>query len=271
MVHAGDHGFLPTRAIDDAAFDGVEVAGAFADGGVGVAGGDRRGDGGVVAADASTMRRTSARLRVEREQAVELVGVEEPGQHLAVDLDEQRVAARPGDGGVEAAIETAELGETDARSELLSDLGDLGAGIVVGALGGEADDRQLERAPGLEELADEALGIVVEGGDGDVGEALGDERAVAPALDDAERHEPLDRLAHRRAGDAELFGQRPLRRDPRARLQLAGGDALQELLADPAAERLAPDRLEHHRRLGGGHRGDGIGRRLVRWSCGLMV
>ena len=84
----------------------------LADGVVGVSGGDRRGDRGVVAEP--TRRRcgaTSARLRVDGQQAVELVGLEEPGEHLAVHLDEQRVAAGPGDGGVEPAVETAELGE----------------------------------------------------------------------------------------------------------------------------------------------------------------
>ena len=65
------------------------------------------------------------------------------------------------------------------------------------------------------------------------------------------------------------FSQQPLSavaRDARPWLELAGGDALHELLADPPAERLAADRLEHHRRLDGGH---GAMVSAGRWSDGL--
>ena len=92
------------------------------------------------------------------QQAVELVGVEQPGEHLAVHLDEQRVAARPGDRGVEAAVEAAELGESDARPEragrpsAISARSSSSARSAASSMIGSS-----KRAAGLEELADEAL------------------------------------------------------------------------------------------------------------------
>ena len=149
--------------------------------------------------------------------------------------------------------------ERHPLGEALGQLGDLGAVVVGRPLGGHPDDRQLEHPAGLEQLAHERLAVVAAlGAEADVGQLLGDVRPVAAALDHAERQQALHRLAHRRAGDGELLGQRPLGRHAGAGLELAALDALDEAVADGRAQRLAWDRLEGD--VVGGHR-----RRLYWW------
>ena len=84
------------------------------------------------AVESSTMPFDLGLVRVGGEQLVEVLGAEQPGQHLAVQLHEQRVAARPGDQRVELAVEPAELGELHARVELVGDRLDLGTVGVGG-------------------------------------------------------------------------------------------------------------------------------------------
>ena len=80
-----------------------------------------------------------------------------PRHHLAVHLDEQRIAAGPADRGVESMVELAELAERHAVVELLGDPADLDALGVGRTLCSQFDDRQLEQPAGLEQLPDELL------------------------------------------------------------------------------------------------------------------
>src|SRR5687767_7820764 len=111
------------------------------------------------------------------------------------------------------------------RAELLEltrgggrDGGDLAALLVGGATRRHLDDRRLDDLAYFEQLGDERLAVVA--GEVDVGQALGDDRPVAAALDVAGDHEALDRLAHRRAGDTELQAQDALGGQRLARSEL---------------------------------------------------
>ncbi len=81
---------------------------------------------------------------VARQHRFEVLGAEQPGQHLAVHLDEQRVAARSGDQRVERLVELAELGQLHLAAEAGGEGVDLGAFVAARPFGGEVDDRQLE-------------------------------------------------------------------------------------------------------------------------------
>jgi len=71
------------------------------------------------------------------------------------------------------------------------------------------------------------------------------ERAAAGArLDDAEELEGAQRLAHGCARDLELVGERALRRELIAGLELAALEERLDLLDDPLVEPAAPDRLD---------------------------
>ena len=78
----------------------------------------------------------------------------------------------------------------------------------------------------------------------DVGEVLDDVGAVAALLEQAERDEPLDGLADRGAGDAELVAQLALGRQLRARRHLAVADLVDEDVADLLGDRAPGDGLE---------------------------
>ena len=78
---------------------------------------------------------------VTRQHGADLVGVEQACHHLAVHLDEQRIAAGAGDHRVEHVIERAERLELHARVESCRELADLLALFRRRPLGGEADHR----------------------------------------------------------------------------------------------------------------------------------
>src|SRR6202043_3422401 len=69
-------------------------------------------------------------------------------------------------------------------------------------------------------------------------------RPVAAALEQADGDEALDRLSHRRPGDAEVVAQRALRREWRPRWQCSGADRLVEAVADLLGDGAAVDRPE---------------------------
>ena len=88
---------------------------------------------------------------------------------------------------MEQPILGAELVERHALPEPLGQSGDLAAVVLRRPLGGHPDDRQLEDAAGLEELAHERLAVIaVLGAEADVGQLLGDVRTVAAPLDHTE-------------------------------------------------------------------------------------
>ena len=136
------------------------------------------------------------------------------------------------------------ISRNSARSCVLPrrDAGDLGALGVGGPAGGHLDDRRLDHLAHLEQLGHQRLAVVA--GEVHLGQVLGDDRAVAAALEVAGDHEALDRLAHRRAGDAELLAQHPLGRQRRARRELPGVDGVGEALADLGRHGAARDRVE---------------------------
>ena len=109
----------------------------------------------------------------------------------------------------------------------------------VGPLGGQRRRARLEQEPDLEEVLEPALGQrehELQRAQQLVHAERGDERPRAvPALEDVHRLERPDRLAHRRARDAERLRQAALGRQP-----LAGREPAVE---DHVLDR--PDRLRH--------------------------
>jgi hypothetical protein len=145
---------------------------------------------------------------------------------------------------VELPVDVAELLERGGGDA--GECGDLLA-LLGGPLGRVLGDRRLDHLAHLEQLADERLAVVA--GEVHVGQLLGHHRAVAAALDVAGDHEPLDRLAHRGAGDTELLAQDALGGQRHAGGELTALDRVGEALADLGRDRAAGDRVE----AGGAH------------------
>ena len=175
---------------------------------------------------------------VGRQQRGEVVGTEQPAEHLAVQLDQQRVAAGPGDGGVErrgrgrgsrpapcrvrkplASAVISARSVSEARSAASSMIGSSSVRRVSNSWRTNSL-RSSRRSPstrtsGSRSATYERLPL----------------RSMTP-----EREQALHRLAHRRAGDAELLGQPSLGRHAGSRLELAAGDPLDEAIADQRAQ-----------------------------------
>ena len=176
------------------------------------------------------------------QQRLELGAAEQGVEHLAVDLDQQRVAAGVGDQRVEPAVERAELVERHPQPELLCRAADRFPFGGVGAAAGELEDRQLDHAARLEQLRDVELARVgflsLGRGEGDFRQSSATYRRLPRRSIMPSRHQALDRFAHRRAGDTELLAQRALGRDRRPGCQLAGSDPFGEASADLFGDRL---------------------------------
>ena len=142
---------------------------------------------------------------------------------------------------MELAVDLAELVQVASWSRAAM-RGDLGALVVGGPPGGQLDDRRLDHLAHLEQLRHQRLAVVA--GEVHLGQVLGDDRPVAAALEVAGDDETLDRLAHRRAGDAELLAQHALGRQRRAGGELAAVDGVGQPLADLGRDRAARDRVE---------------------------
>ncbi len=183
-------------------------------------------------------------VRFGGQQLVEVLGAEQAGQHLAVELHEQRIAARPGDQRVELAVELGGTRPAPCRD-----------GTGRRPLGSRRGRRRTPGAPPSSMIGSSSARRVSNSWrtnslrssphtDAHVGQMFGDVRPVAAPLDHPERQQALDRLAHRGPRHLELFGEGPLRRHLRPRFQVAGRDPLEQPVADQRAERFPGDRLE---------------------------
>ena len=154
---------------------------------------------------------------------------------------QQRVVGRVDDPPVQLHVEPQHrLGVVDrldlGARHAVAQPGDL---LGRGPLGGQRRRARLEQEPDLEEVLEPALGQrehELQRAQQLVHAERGDERPRAvPALEDVHRLERPDRLAHRRARDAERLRQAALGRQP-----LAGRKPAVE---DHVLDR--PDRLRH--------------------------
>lgn len=125
---------------------------------------------------------------------------------------------------------------------------DRGDGVALGGggtPGGHLHQWRLDDAPHLEQVAhrsgsrgggaSRAVGL---------GHPIGHHQPVAAPLDEAGDHQPLDGLAHGRAGDSELLAQGSFGGDGRARGQAPGADGLHEAPAHLGRHGVPGDRLE---------------------------
>ena len=188
-----------------------------------------------------------------RTRAAQAASTSTPGDHitaeragraaqcecLGVHLGEQGAGRGAGAQVGDDDVGTTELGEVGQRWRGGDDLPALVGGRP---LGGQRGDRRVDRLAQLDERSHRVRGGF--GAEVEVGESLGDDRAIASPLDEPGDHQALDGLAHGRAGDAELLAQRPLRRQRRPRREVADGDRLGQPQADLRRDRVARDGIE---------------------------
>jgi hypothetical protein len=72
--------------------------------------------------------------------------------------------------------------------------------------------------------------------------ALEVDAVAVPDVDETHDAQRRQRLAHRRAADAELLGELPLGQEPVARLEVLPGDELLQAMRDLLVERASRDR-----------------------------
>ena len=165
-------------------------------------------------------------------------------EHLAVQLDQERVAAPGRDRRVELAIEPPE--RRGCRGRPRSGRGSRrrhrgrpsSARSAASAKIGTSSTRRVSNSSRTKCLALDRPSTDTSG------RCSATQVRLPAPLDHAERQQSLDRLAHRRARHLELVAQLPLGRDAGTGCQLTGGDALQQLLADLRADGASRHRFE---------------------------
>ena len=128
------------------------------------------------------------------QEGMELVGPKELIEDLPVQFDEQRVATRRSNRGVELTIEAAERFDVEIVGEPIGDRADGSVIADIGASCSEDKDRTFEHSPSLKELPHKRF-VQIIGVEHDFRKVLGHVGAVAAPANNTKRNEPLHRLA----------------------------------------------------------------------------
>ena len=141
---------------------------------------------------------------------------------------------------------TKSSGSSRLRVELLHEVGERRQVLRRGPLRAQQAGRRLDRAARLQQLAQllalELVAIGEQGvGDGDRAHERAAARAAAH-VEDAGAPQLVERVAHDRARDAEARGELVVARQPRARRDRAGPDAVDERAHDAVGRARQLDR-----------------------------